>query len=145
MSAFILAERARLAATYGFAPCGAPGDLKVGISKGVLTGEGPLHGVRCLPENTTTGWYIWTGEYSAAPDFFAPLHVAHLSERCPIVLPYPESPPGWRFVVAPGYEDVWCDPDVDVSRGSGSRNGARRASGNRGHVLTRDQRWRKAR
>ena len=44
-----------------------------------------------------------------APDFFQPLHVEHLFERYPRVLPYlalPALPPGWRFLFADGYEDV---------------------------------------
>jgi hypothetical protein len=34
------------------------------------------------------------------------------------VFPYLALPPGWRFLLAPGYEDVWYDPtllDLDVS------------------------------
>lgn len=39
-----------------------------------------------------------------------PLHVGHLAEWCPDALPYLALPPGWRFLIAPGYEDVWEDP-----------------------------------
>jgi hypothetical protein len=43
---------------------------------------------------------------SDAPDFFVPLHAIHLHERCPEILKYLGLAPGWRFLIAPGYEDV---------------------------------------
>jgi len=36
---------------------------------------------------------------SDAADFFAPLCVEHLRERCPEVLPYLVLPPGWSFAI----------------------------------------------
>lgn len=44
--------------------------------------------------------------------FFQPLHRAHISELCPQVVPYLGLPPGWRFLIADGYEDVWFDPSL---------------------------------
>ena len=109
-------KRARLAERFGYVPCPALGHEKVGIARSVMAGEGPIHGVRCRPENGTTGWYIWAGDtFSEDPDFFLPIHVAHLEQYCPSAVPYLELPPGWRFLVAPGHEDVWFDPDVDLS------------------------------
>ncbi|SHM97695.1 hypothetical protein MRB56_11410 [Halomonas cupida] len=35
--------------------------------------ESPIYGVREDPENGSSGWYIWAGEYSDAADFFKPL------------------------------------------------------------------------
>ena len=92
----------------GFMP---PEDTyKVGISQGVLLGDRPLNGLRHPPDSGTTGWFIWAGsELSDEPDFFRPLHLYHLLEECPAVLPYLALPPGWRFLVADGYEDVWFD------------------------------------
>jgi hypothetical protein len=56
---------------------------------------------------------VWAGEeLSQSPDFFLPLHVEHLGEWCPEIEPYLALPPGWRFLIAPGYEDVWFDPDI---------------------------------
>ena len=109
-------KRASLAAKYGFERCAAPEDAKVGIARNIKSGQLPINGVRCLPEEGTTGWYIWAGEtMSDDPDFFVPLHVSHLGDWCPEVLPYLELPPGWRFLIAPGHEDVWFDPEVDLS------------------------------
>ncbi len=112
----IAKKRAHLAERFGYVPCAAPPHEKIGIARTVIAGQLPIHGVRCLPENGTTGWYIWSGDtMSEESDFFLPIHVAHLEEYCPDAVPYLELPPGWRFLVAPGHEDVWFDPDVDLS------------------------------
>ncbi len=88
----------------------APG-LKVGISK-EFRRDLPINGIHHQPEGQTTGWYFWTGELSEDPDFFVPLHSEHLTEACPEVVPYLLLPPGYRLLLAPGYEDVWFDPAV---------------------------------
>lgn len=73
----------------------------------------PFNGLRHPPERGTTGWYLWRGEVlSQAEDFFQPLHVEHLAEWAPDVLPYLALPPGWRFLLAPGHEDVWYDASL---------------------------------
>lgn len=36
-------------------------------------------------------------------------HISHLPEWCPDILPYLALPPGWRVLLAPGFEDVWFD------------------------------------
>ena len=106
-------EQAAICARFGVAPYAAPSDLKVGIARNVREGALPINGPRCRPEGDTTGWYIWAGgEMSGHPDFFVPLHVSHLGEWSPSVLPYLALPPGWRFQIAPGHEDVWFDEDV---------------------------------
>ncbi len=90
-------------------PC--PPDCKVGVARNVRDdGLWPLNGLRHAPEGDTTGWYIWAGErLSQALNFFVPLHVKHLGQWCPQVLPYLGLPPGWRFLIAPDHEDVWND------------------------------------
>jgi hypothetical protein len=55
------------------------------------------------------GWYVWAGDMSPDPSFFQPLHVKHLRDRCPEILPYPGLAAGWRVQLAPGHEDVWYD------------------------------------
>ena len=87
--------------------------MKVGISPNVKNGIYPLNGLRHNPEGDTTGWYIWAGEeLSNNPDFFVPLHVEHLIKWCPEIIKYLGLAPGWRFLVAPGYEDVWEDDSL---------------------------------
>jgi hypothetical protein len=69
----------------------------------------PLHGERFLPTPTTTGWYIYAGENTGEVDFYKAVHSAHLDTWCTDAVPYLGLPPGWRFLLAPGYEDVWFD------------------------------------
>jgi hypothetical protein len=85
---------------------------KVGISSSLKGGARPIHGMRVEPDVGTSGWFIWTGDYSSDADFFLPLHAAHLSEWESLVLPYLGLPPGWRFLIAENYEDVWWDPNL---------------------------------
>jgi hypothetical protein len=87
--------------------------LKIGISRTFDPAQFPINGLRHPPEGDTTGWYIWSGEkLSTDPDFFVPLHAIHLNDRCPEIVKYFGLGPGWRFLVAPGYEDVWFDPGL---------------------------------
>jgi hypothetical protein len=89
----------------------APTD-KVGIALHTLHLQ-PLNGLRHAPEAGTSGWYIWGGgEPGTGADFFVPMHVSHLDQRCPTVLAYLALPPGFRFLVAPGHEDIWFDDSL---------------------------------
>jgi len=107
--------QSQLCRRFGVSPVFPASHLKLGISADALSGTLPLNGLRHPPESGTCGWFLWAGkELSSAPDFFKPLHVAHLPERCPRVLPYLALPPGWRFVLADGYEDVWQDDSLLV-------------------------------
>ena len=85
-------------------------DSRVGVALNVRESNAwPLNGLRHPPEGNATGWYIWRGELSQADDFFQPLHTKHLVDWAPDVLRYLALPPGWRFLLAPGHEDVWYD------------------------------------
>ena len=110
-----MSKQVHVCERFGAAPQPVLADQKVGIARNVKDGVMPIHGVRLLPDRGTTGWYIWAGEYSDDPDFFVPLHVAHLAEWCPLALQYLALPPGWRFLTDGSYEDVWEDEDVDLS------------------------------
>jgi hypothetical protein len=88
----------------------SPGSI-VGISMNVRSGLLPLNGLRHPENGETSGWYIWAGEQlSNEPDFFKPLHTLHLTEWCPGVEKFLGLAPGWRFLKAGDYEDVWFDP-----------------------------------
>ncbi len=104
------AQQEQVCRRFGVAPAVPSAHSKVGIA--LQTADRlPLNALRHLPEGDTCGWYIWWGEDKTEdPDFFQPLHVEHLPERCPEVMPYLALPPGWWLQVAPGYEDVWYDP-----------------------------------
>jgi hypothetical protein len=100
-------------AQYGVTPTPCDSHSKVGISEAVRQGVRPVYGLRCQPTDTTSGWYLWAGEWSDEDDFFLPLHVDHLTKWCPEAIPYLLLPPGWRFVVTDGYEDVWNQPAAE--------------------------------
>lgn len=91
-----------------FTPTNA--ESKVGIAQNARDGQMPLNGLRLEAESGTTGWFIWAGEeLSTADDFFVPIHAKHLPGCCPQVMKYLGLPPGWRFMIAVGHEDVWFD------------------------------------
>ena len=95
---------------YNVKFCPSDLDLKLGISKNVKSGVMPINGLRHMPEDGTSGWFIWAGEHLPAdPDFFVPLHVKHVDSWSKLVSPYLGLSPGWRFLVADNCVDVWFD------------------------------------
>lgn len=88
---------------------------KLGVSRSALAGDWPLHGLRHRPEGGTNGWYLWSGEYSDSSDFFLPLHIEHVADHVPAAIGYLSLPPGFRFLIAPGHEDVWEDDSLLTS------------------------------
>lgn len=89
-----------------------PGEV-VGMAREVGTGVLPINGLRHPPAGRSCGWYIWAGEkWSSADDFFQPRHLEHLGPVSRWILPYLDLPPGWRFLIAPDYEDVWFDEEL---------------------------------
>lgn len=46
---------------------------KVGVSGNILdqSWSWPVHGLRHQPHSEATGWYIWSGEFTEAADFFS--------------------------------------------------------------------------
>ena len=106
-------EQKNICERYNVAFVDTPSFLKVGISLNVKEGLKPVNGLRHPPQGDTSGWYIWAGEeLSEDPNFFLPLHIEHLEEWCPEIIKYLGLPPGWRFLSAPGYEDVWEDKSL---------------------------------
>lgn len=90
---------------------------RVGVAIQTL-GLHPLNGMRIEPEGDACGWYLWGGlALSDAADFFQPLCVEHLHDRCPEALPFLALPPGWRFVTDGEYVDVWYDEQLHEERG----------------------------
>lgn len=91
----------------------SPLHLKVGISQNVKDGILPINGLRINPEGDTTGWYIWAGEeLSQDDDFFVPLHIEHIENWVLNISKYLGLGPGWRFMVANDFEDVWFDESI---------------------------------
>lgn len=113
MANLVTAEQAAVCTRFNVQALAVKPEQRVGIARNVMGGLVPLNGLRYEPEGNTSGWYIWAGEeLSEDPDFFAPLHMEHLAQWCPAVIPYLALPPGWRILVAPSYEDVWYDDSL---------------------------------
>jgi hypothetical protein len=93
-----------------FIPCSQTEKLGLAIE---TIGQLPINGLRHKAENGTCGWYIWCGEaISQDAEFFKPLHVNHINEYLPEVEQYLALPPGYRFLITEGYEDVWHDSSI---------------------------------
>jgi hypothetical protein len=76
-------------------------------------GKVPINGLRHPPQGDTNGWYLWCGErYSVASDFFQPLHTQHVYDEFPNLIKLLGLPPGYRFLLAGDYLDVWYDPSL---------------------------------
>jgi hypothetical protein len=113
MSSEMFASQMAICAKYGAHFLETPCDLKIGIALNVREGSIPINGLRHVPTDDTSGWYIWSGEEpSLADDFFKPVHASHLREYCPQIMKYLGLSPGWRFLVAGDQEDVWFDPGL---------------------------------
>jgi hypothetical protein len=87
-------------------------DSKLGFAmatKGLL----PINGLRHVPEGETCGWYIWCGDsYSEADDFFNPLHTWHVYQDHPEITRLLGLAPGYRFLLAGDYLDIWYDASL---------------------------------
>jgi hypothetical protein len=82
---------------------------KAGVAIGTLR-IAPLNALRHPPGVDTSGWYIWGGEQlSQEPDFFVPVHHAHLAEYCPEIVPYLGLGPGWRVLLGRNQVETWFD------------------------------------
>lgn len=85
--------------------------LRVGVSDNLSAD--PIHGLRHPSDKGTTGWFIWTGDYSEAEDFFKPICAEHLLQIRPQIIKYLGLDIGFRFLSDNnGYEDVWYDENL---------------------------------
>jgi hypothetical protein len=91
---------------------------RVGVAKNFGTELWPLNGLRHPVHGNMCGWYLWRGEkFSRASDWFEPICYQHLANDDDPSLPYLFLPQGIRFLIAPGYEDIWYDPNIlDMSK-----------------------------
>jgi len=105
------ADQLAVCARLGVTPDEPRGDSRLGIAPNARRSDlWPLNGLRHRPEHGTSGWYIWRGaDLGQADDFFESLHTSHLRDWCPDAVRFLGLPPGWRFLIGPGQEDVWYD------------------------------------
>jgi hypothetical protein len=70
----------------------------------------PINGLRHCEELGSSGWYLWAGtDFPLEDDAFEPMHAEHILQMRPELDRYLSLPAGYRFLWAPGYDDVWCD------------------------------------
>ncbi|NRD79726.1 hypothetical protein HPT25_20420 [Bacillus sp. BRMEA1] len=113
MSINVEREQIKICNKYGAEYFPAENNLKLGVATNVKEGKVPINGLRLYSEEGTSGWFIWAGEeFSEDPDFFVPLHIAHIDEWDPNIKKYLGLAPGWRFLIADDYEDVWFDQEM---------------------------------
>ena len=90
----------------------ALGESKSGFAsstKGLI----PINGLRHPVAGDTSGWYIWGGEaFSEARNFFDTVHTYHLYDDYPQIAHLFGLPPGYRFLAAGDYLDVWYDASL---------------------------------
>lgn len=87
-----------------------PINKKLNIGASTNLDIDPINGLRHPSEKGTTGWFIWTGEYSEADNFFHPICAEHLLQKRPDIIKYLGLEIGFRFLVnRNGYEDIWYD------------------------------------
>ena len=110
----IIKQQTDICLKYGAANSPVDTLHKVGISKEICKRRFPINGLRHPPINDTSGWYIWFGidPPTEEGDYFDPMHISHLLDYCPEVIPYLALSPGWRFLITPEYEDVWFDKNL---------------------------------
>jgi len=88
------------------------GESKLGFALSTK-GRVPLNGLRHPPQGDTNGWYLWCGEtFSEAADFFQPFHTRHVYDEYPACAKLLGLPPGYRFLLAGDYLDVWYDASL---------------------------------
>jgi hypothetical protein len=105
-------EQREVCRRYSAAYLPSPEQSKLGFALSTK-GRLPINGLRHPPQGDTNGWYLWCGEeYSESPDFFQPLHTSHVYEEFPDLTKLLGLPPGYRFLVAGEYLDVWYDPSL---------------------------------
>ena len=105
-------EQRRVCATHGCDFVPVTGGDKVGLALSTL-GTEPINGLRHPVVGDTTGWYVWAGDQlSDSAEFFQPTCVDHLIEKLPAVADFLALPPGYRFLSANGYIDIWFDESL---------------------------------
>lgn len=82
----------------------------IGIQKEFDMTNLPINGLRHPLEANMTGWYLWSGEtFPTENTDWVAIHASHISELYPEINKFLGLPPGWRFLKAGEYEDVWSD------------------------------------
>jgi len=98
-----------LCSRFSTAFVSTPPEDAIGLATSTL-GLKPINGIRHPLTPGTSGWYIWCGEsFSESADFFDPQCASHVYESLPDASHLLGLPPGYRFLLAEDYLDVWHD------------------------------------
>ena len=90
-----------------------PINKKLNVGASVNLDKDSINGLRHPSEKGTTGWFIWTGEYSEAKNFFQPICAEHLLQKRPDIIKFLGLDVGFRFLADKnGYEDIWFDENL---------------------------------
>ena len=83
---------------------------RVAVGRDFDPSKSPINGMRHPPHGNMSGWYIWSGErLEEDPDYFHVICYEHLAAKDWTWVQYLALPAGWRFLAAPGQEDLWFD------------------------------------
>ena len=83
---------------------------RIGIGRDFDPVGKPINGLRHPAHGNMCGWYIWSGEMlSEDSDYFSVICYEHIVANAWDWVQYLALPEGWRFLAAPGYEDIWFD------------------------------------
>ena len=108
----ITAAQRAMCEQYSTSFVASPPDSKLGFAL-ATKGKLPINGLRHPVSDDTNGWYIWCGEdFSDDAALFAPFHASHFYEQYPEIARVLGLPPGYRFLFAPNYLDVWFDESL---------------------------------
>lgn len=107
-------SREEVCKKYGAEYVPIQGSSRLGVSRAIRSEGRPINGLRHSPHGNMSGWYIYGGisPMSTEVDYFDAYHVDHLPELLSPILNLLGLPPGWRFLWAEGYLDVWYDPQL---------------------------------
>ena len=83
---------------------------RVAIARDFDVTRHPINGLRHPAHGNMCGWYLWAGDVlSQEPDYFNVICYEHMVAEEWDLLQYLALPAGWRFLTAPGHEDIWFD------------------------------------
>ena len=92
---------------------------RVAVAADFFSDALPKNGLRIAANDNMTGWYLYAGEtMSEDAGYFKPYCSGHLPHLLPSVVAYLGLPIGWRFLLAPNYEDVWHDESLVMAEDS---------------------------
>jgi hypothetical protein len=92
-----------------------PINKKLRLGASASLDKDPINGLRHPSEKGTTGWFVWTGDYSEREDFFQPMFAEHLLQTRPDIIRYLALDVGFRFLIDKnGHEDIWYDEKLKI-------------------------------